>query len=714
MPRRWWQALWIWLPIVAAVGLAMRVAYLIDYSDSPLFGVASGLDVQAYWEAAQRILAGNWDWQRDTTHGVLYPFVLAGWLRVGGEALAVVRAIQLLLGLAAGIMVAVAIGRRCGTLAAVCTAVLWVLCIPLIYYEAELLCEGTVLLLHAGVLALLIPARVVGGWRAVSVGLLLGLAAITHATAILFALLIIGWLWWHGWRAARGRVFRNAALACLGLALPIIPVAIYNTRAAGELVFLQGTGGLNFYIGNNPAADGTPYVRPGPDWDYLLALPGLEAGLPETASHSGFYYSQAGEHIRTSPARWLLLLLKKAALSVSATEITASTPMSAIRGDVALPRWVGIGFGVLLPLALAGLLIGGTRQISPAWLLILAYILSQTIYVAAGRYRVPMLPGMFVLAGLGLAQVILSLQTRSWKKLGIITVLLGVGVLVAWLPLVPRHNDDPAEGALARAMAYRQQQDWTNVGAELWQALKIRADYAPALLTLGQMYEELGRRDGAVEQYQTAVDAHPGYAAAELCLAEALLKRDGDLEVARPHYLAALQAHPEDVRIHFLFARALLIWEEWASAAKHFRFVLKRHADDMDAARGLGEALANLGQHAEAVHYLEQAAPAMPNNVRLWTRLARLRAASPDETVRNAEAALQCGQHAVELTRAGHPGALDALAMALANAGYYEQAVEAATFAAELARQLRDAELQEAIKARRELYRRREPYRDPS
>lgn len=701
-----------WLALALVIAVAIRVAYLYDYRSSPLYDVAIGPDVQAYWEAARRVLAGHWLWQADATHGPLYPLVLAAWSAISRESLVGVRAIQLLMGvLGCGILTLV-VGRRCGLAVAVCTALLWAACVPLVYYEAELFSEGTGLFLNACVVAVLIGGRRVRPIRAAVAGLLLGLSAVTHAMALLFAGLIVIWLAWSAGRASLRRGVQITGLAVLGVALPVVPVVWYNSHVAGEFVLLQETAGLNYYIGNNPAADGTPNVRIGPDWDRLLALPCVEAGLPEAAGHSGFYYNRALTFMRQSPGRWLLLLAKKAALSVNAHEITASTPMSAIRGDVWLLRWRLIGFGVLLPLALVGLSVAGGWRVKPAWILVLAYVVGQTIYVAAGRYRVPMLPGVFVLAGLGLAHLIACVRSGAWGRLWPAAVPLVLGVVVAWLPVVPKHNDDPVEGALARALAYRAQGNWTAGAGELWQALKQRPDYAPALLTLGEMYQELGRRDAAIEEYQAAVAAHPEYGAAQLCLAEALLKRDGDLEAARPHYLRAVESNPEDCKARFLFGRALLVWDEWASAAEHFRFILSRRPDDVDAARGLGEALADLGQYAEAVTYLEQAAAAMPTNVRLWTRLTRLRAACPDDAVRDVRAALECGRRAASLTGGTDPQALDALAMALANAGEFEQAIEAAEAAADLARRQGRGDLRAEILSRRELYEKQTPYRD--
>ena len=481
---------------------------------------------------------------------------------------------------------------------------------------------------------------------------------------------------------------------------------------AGEPVFVQGTGGLNLYIGNNPTADGGN-VRPGPDWDRLLALPCTEGGLRENEGHEGFYYDRALAFMRQSPGRWLTLILRKAALSLSATELTASTPAAAIRDDVRLLQWPPITFGVLLPLALVGLVFGGGRRVAPAWIIVLAYMLLQTIYFPTGRYRLPMLAGMFVLAALGLAHLIACARERSQRKLAFSVVTLALGVLVAMLPIVPDRNDDPAEGALGRAMGYRAGGHTDGVIVELERAISYRPDYAPAHVTLAEMLNALGLPDKAIERYEAAVAARPDYALAHLGLAEALVRHRGDFDAARPHYARAVELNPEDSRARFLYARSLLIWEQWADAADHFRFVLSRH-DNPDALRGLGECLMHLGHYAEAERQLQRATETAPNAPGAQILLTRLWAACPDASMRKADLALELGQRAASLGNFSNPGALDALAMAQANAGHFERAVETANAAIQLAHERGWLTLRDEITARRSLYARRLPYRDPA
>ncbi|MGD8452611.1 MAG: tetratricopeptide repeat protein [Phycisphaerae bacterium] len=702
--RGWWLAL-------LALALAIRGLYLLQYAGNPLFWTPVGPDVEEYDANARLIQNGCWLWQTVGTHGPLYSYVLAGWYALTGQSLLAVRTLQLLLGMLGGIIVTLAVKCRYNSRVAFAVGALWVLYIPAIHYEAELLSEGLALFLNALVIAILLRKPEITPLWAGVVGLLLGLGSITHASALLFGLLILGWLAWVGFRVSARRAAVIVLPALLGLALPTVPVVAYNSHLQGGFVLLQDTGSINLYIGNNPEADGTHYARLGPDWDRIVALPYVAGGVREGPAYNAYFYRQVAKFIFESPGQWLALVGRKAALSVSAQDITASMPWAAIRNDVPMLRNGTFAFGVLLALALAGLVCVREARFRPILLLALAYILSQMIYVASGRYRVPMLPGLFVLGGFGLAHLLESLRTRSGRSLGRAAGALLIGLGVAFLPVVPQHNDDPAEGALVRADAYLHLGDPQRAEADMRQAIALRPDYAMARLFLADLLNGDGRSDEALEQYQAAAAARPDYVQAHLALAEAFIHRN-DLAAARPEYLRALELDPENYHVRHLFGRALLVWEDWQGAAEQFGFILSRKPD-AQACWGMGESLARLGHYAEAAKLLEQSAAAMPDNARLLAALARLRAACPVDQLRNTEEALVLGARAAALTRFTDPWAVDALSMALANAGHFEQAAHGADIAAEIAGERGDDPLRQQALARRELYLKNKPYRDP-
>jgi hypothetical protein len=157
--------------------------------------------------------------------------------------------------------------------------------------------------------------------------------------------------------------------------LALAPVSIRNGIVAGDWSPLPSQGGLNFYIGNNPAADGTyrpvPGIRP--------TIEGQETDTREVASRalghevtdreaSSYFYRQGLDWIRSAPAQAAALFARKLALLFNRAHVflNYSYPFFAYDARtllIALPvgAWLLIPLGVL-GLAVRGLEIGGWRS----------------------------------------------------------------------------------------------------------------------------------------------------------------------------------------------------------------------------------------------------------------------------------------------------------------------------------------------------------------
>ncbi len=717
------------LCVLFGVAVLVRGVYWLDYRSSPLFDTAVGPDVREYHEWAQQIMAGQWLWTDIPLHGPAYAYLLAGMYALTSQSLPAVRAIQLSMGMLGMLAVSIAVRRRFGSLAAVCTVAVWALYVPLVYYEAELFSESLACFLHCLVLALLIGASSpVPRWRCAVVGLLLGLSIITHPTAMILTLLMAGWLAWDAWRGRHAqRHFWLNPLVALALAgLVVLPVSIHNSRLAGRLVLVQRHDGLNFYLGNNPHADGTPNVRFGPGWDRLIHMPRDEAGLQHEAERREFYFDRAFAFIRGSTGQWLFLLARKFALALNAHEVTASTPIAALRPDIAMLRLPQVGFGILLALAAIGLR-GGGHKLGPAWVLILAFLTTQTIFVAAGRYRAPMLPAMFVLAGLGLQHLLLVWNSRDWGKLLRTAGLAATALIIAWMPVVPAGNEDPAEAALARATAYHSKDDWPAAVAELQAGVALRPRHVPSQINLGQALDKLGRTDEALPHFQMAVVVEPDYPWALAALGYALGER-GETESAISCYQRALENDQEygDARVEL--ARLFASLGRWEESAIHFQQFVSRHPNDVEARQGLVDALSRSGREQDAAQFLEAGLRRLPDNATFCLRLARLRAASADDAVREPAQALAVARHAAKLidiqtairqiksrNRNLDPLAgqvLDVLAMAYAANGSYDLAMKTAVLAMAAAEVSGQPALKSQIALRLKTYQQQQPYRD--
>jgi len=111
---------------------------------------------------------------------------------------------------------------------------------------------------------------------------------------------------------------------------------------------------------------------------------------------------------------------------------------------------------------------------------------------------------------------------------------------------------------------------------------------------------------------------------------------------------------------------------------------------------------------------LREAIRLRPNDLMLLNETAWLLATCPDDRVRNGSEAVDLAGRAVQLTGAQEPLVLGTLAAAYAEASRFDEAVEAARDAVELAVRQKKRELAESLRAKLALYQSKKPYRMPA
>ena len=144
----------------------------------------------------------------------------------------------------------------------------------LVYFDGELLVETLFIPLLLS--ACLTYARWRNARKAFLIiipGFFLGLAMITRPSALIILPVFIGDMFFSkgiipGTDLPIKRLLRVFVLVT-GCCLPILPITGHNVLQGGDFVLIGSSGGINFYIGNNPQADGLHSVFPdiGTNWE---------------------------------------------------------------------------------------------------------------------------------------------------------------------------------------------------------------------------------------------------------------------------------------------------------------------------------------------------------------------------------------------------------------------------------------------------------------
>ena len=569
---------------IFALALAIRLVHVWQLRSAPFFDLAMG-DAQSYHAWGLEIAAGDWLGRETFYQAPLYPYFLGLVYTFFGPSLLAVRLSQVVLGAASCALLAVAGRRLFSPAAGIAAGLMLAVYPPALFFDG--LIQKTSLGLFLVCLLLLLLSRLVtapGPPRAwMWPGVVLGGLVLTRENALVFALVLLGWLLLS--RDAGRRHLSRAGALGLGLALVLLPVAARNQAVGGEFLLTTAQFGPNFHIGNNPDADGTyrPLVigRGDPRFERRDAtqIAEREVGAPLTPGQVSRYWTgRSLEYIRTQPADWLRLTGRKVVLALNRSEV-ADTEDQLSHADWSAPlRLAGHvwHFGLLAPLGVAGICLtwGRRRQLRPFHLMLAAYAASVVLFAVMGRYRHPLAPLLMPFAAAGAVAVWQMVRTGTgWRT-----------PRAAW-----------AGGLTAGLLVFCN-----------WPVLSMSDMRAITALNLGTELQAEGRLDEAVEQYRQVLALTPDDALAHSNLGTALAAQ-GRLDEAIGHYERALALAPGDADAHSNLGNALLSLDRDGEGIASLRRALDIDPGSAEAHAALGIALHDAGELDDAVVHLRRA-----------------------------------------------------------------------------------------------------------
>jgi tetratricopeptide (TPR) repeat protein len=665
--------------LLAVVGAALlaRLVVLAQLRDHPLLQPDAGLDSGAYVALARRVAAGDvWLGPEPYFVSPLYIYFLAAAFAVSGGSILAAQSAQVVLGSAAAGLVHADARRWLGAGRAWIAGLLAAGTGVFVFHEVTLLQAALDPFLTA--LALHLLTRAVQDRRpawSVAAGVAFGLLVLNRPNALACALAAAAALMWRGWRGGLGLL--------AGLALAVAPVAVRNRIVSGETVLVSSHGGLNFYIGNNPDADGTYRAAPG-------VTPSIEGqardavrvasqalGHPATAAEaSAWFFRRAREWIAAHPGAALRLFARKLALTLNDGDVALNYSYAYYsRDEPGLLRWLVVGPWLLVPLGLVGLAwrarAGGGFFV---WALFApVYAVSVAAFFVSTRYRLPLLVPLCLGTAETLALIAAALRQRRWRTLAAVAAAVApLGVIANWrfglddgrqnertqmiLYLVDNGRFDEARPLLARAEAadrepalllfrvaralqeHRHPQEALPL---LERATRLEPARAEARLALGEALLDTGRAQEAVAHLQVARDAgvRPDLAGVDLARALAATGRAREAAEAVTRVPVPV-ADPVSALALGLLALEL---DEPAFAEKALRSAVASAPQAAEPREALGVALLSQDRLAEAAEQLEAAVRLDPTSASAHLNLAVVDAQSGrfEDARRHAQEALR-------------------------------------------------------------------------
>ncbi len=622
---------------IFGVALVVRLLHVWLLSRSPWFSALMG-DARGYDEWARRLAGGDWIGTEVFYQAPLYPYFVGIVYSVFGHSLAALRVVQAIVGAGSCALLGLAGSRLFSTRVGLIAGFGLAVYAPAIFFDA--LIQKSVLDLFFITLALWLTGRLVDNrsdrrtWLAL--GVAMGGMALTRENALVFVGVILAWALLpdlvrlkpgtsgntHQVVSGSSRT-RHAATFIVGLAIVLLPVAVRNYGVGGGFYLTTSQFGPNFFIGNNPRADGTyaslRFGRGAPEYERTDSTELAEHALGRTltpAEVSTYWTTRAVDFITGQPAAWLRLTGRKVVLLFNATEMI-DTEAQESHAEWSWPLrvggWVG-HFGLLAPLALAGLVLAwrDRRRLAVLYVMLATYAASVIMFYVFARYRLPLVPMLLLFAAAGVTALPAFVKAASRNaKAALGATVLAAAVFTNWPVLSVPLMKAISETNLASALQAEGQTD--AAAAHYARAIALQPDYAPAYNNLGVMQRAMGRVDEAIATYQLALQQKGDYPDAHYNLANALLDQGRPQEAAE-HFRIALQSIPDSAGAANNLGIALAAQNRPDEAVAAFRAAVIADPNAAVAHRNLADALAAAGQVDAAVAEFQRAATLDPND----------------------------------------------------------------------------------------------------
>jgi len=553
--------------VALTLTFVMRLWFILSMQGQPFSTIGPQfVDSYFYHRWAIEIVSGNF-WGSDVFFlRPLYPYLLAILYSIFGQHVLPVQLYQSLLATVSCFLLYDATRRIFNRRSAAFASFGFALTGILVFYTGALLYVEVTVFLSLLFLWLILVAgdRL---WLWIAAGVSFGLLVICRPEMLLVLPFLLIWLWR---RSSVPRpsspVPRPGLLALAATALAVVAVVpIRNCTVARDPVLFTAHSGINFYYGNNPAADGTwqPTAElqrgPGFSHEQLKRVSRTIEGREVRWSVASAYWLGKGLHfITTQPLAWFKLFGRKFLLFFSNFEVPNDYYPETARAASLPLRLAFVNYGLALALALVGMVMAWPKrgQALPAYAFVAAYLVSALLFYVLSRLRAPVLPFLLMFAGFGLSELVDSFKQRRAAR-----AATGIAIAVAVY-------------AASVLIPVRRQ----NYSAQAW-------------TQEGNIYLDEHKVAPAIEAFRRALAVQPTAYAARYSLVLALAG-SGKAEAAEAEFeqLAKAAASSSEGRalIRLASARLAIARRDFAQAVALYRSSLAENPDDAETSYMLG------------------------------------------------------------------------------------------------------------------------------
>lgn len=584
----------LWMILIIA--LLLRLGHWLAVHHQPFFAQLI-MDSHEYDRWAQEIAGGAWLGSEVFFQAPLYPYLVAVLYKTFGHNLDMVYIMQILLAVA-GCYALYRAGRRiAGENVGLAAAALSAIYAVFIFYDVQILKESLAVTTVCFLLWVLAEARESqksGQWFLA--GMLCGGLSLLRENMLLVVLFLL-FLPFCARQRLSFYLLKSGALL-LGVFLVLTPVAIRNRAVGG--VFLPTTfqGGVNFYIGNNPRANGSyqPIVPgkqiPSYERSEPIRLAEQDLGRKLTPVEvSSYWLKKSFSWIKKDPFRFIRLQFKKMFMFWSWYEWPDAVDYYYVKTRSPVLNIPLFEFGGVFILMIMGIWMyrKGLASFAPALLFVLAWMISTVIFFLFSRYRLPCMPALMLFSAIPVATLYEAWQRKDRKKGIALTVFL---VFVLAIPRLVGYSPRMDLVHYNLALIYEKLDQTQKASYHYREAISSNPSDFLSCINLGNIAAQGSDWPQALQWYRRALSIEPESEGAQLNLGNAYIAL-GVLDKAEFHLNQALRINPK------------------SKEALHSQSILMAKKGDLDRALKINEVVLKL-------------APGWPPAVRFRKRLENL------------------------------------------------------------------------------------------
>ncbi|UCE03196.1 MAG: tetratricopeptide repeat protein [Candidatus Latescibacterota bacterium] len=546
------KQIWIALLVLA---IFLRVAVHSQLAHYVLYRVPL-VDAEEYVGWAAMLAQGGAEPADVYYKAPLYPRILAFAMRLFGPTPGTATLLNAALGVLNVLLFGVWVRRFAGARIAMWTSACAAVYGPFLYFEAQALPTTLgVTWVLGSLLALSVRQGEPRSRHLLLAGLCMGLAVVTRPSFLLWVPLASVWVGLGQGRAARrwGAMLLVAAAAMLA----ILPVTLRNRAQGGEWVLVSANGGINFYLGNNAAAERTSILRPGLEWENLVrnVPPQERRGQARWDRH---FARRAWTWVREEPAAFVAGLGRKTLHYFDSHEIDRNLDVRGFRAQSSVLRWAP-RYACLAPWLFLGVVVAWRRgRVARLALLFWASVFAATVLIfVTERYKVDATAATLPLTLLGVRESVAHLRRRTTTvSAWLAALLIAAGAVLAYANLTRIRGLHPAHAAILEGVALYKEGQFAEAITRLQSGLARHPQDADGHYQLATALQKQNRLSEALRAYEAAAALVPGNPKPHMGVGW-ILKEQGRLEAALERYERALHVDPHNALVAFETATLL-------------------------------------------------------------------------------------------------------------------------------------------------------------